>query len=143
MQFGAGTAAATLPFERDLALVAGPFNFATFVAALVPGYSLVTTAHGDGYITKLRAMPAFVDGWIDGLRQGASVGRAATARGVATALESFESLLRTELVDDPLAWRRDTWSAGSKSNSSVGMQNSNSERDSRSATFATSCSATA
>ncbi len=103
VQFSAGATAATLPFERDLALVAGPFNFATFVAALVPGYSLVTTAHGDGYITKLRAMPAFVDGWIDGLRQGASVGRAATARGVAAALESFESLLRTELVDDPLA----------------------------------------
>ncbi len=68
-------------------MVAGPFNFVTFVSVLIPGYSLVTREHGLGYISKLRSMPSFVDGWIDGLRDGARAGRVATARGVAGTTE--------------------------------------------------------
>ena len=103
IEFSARATAAMLPFERDLAMVAGPFNFFTFVAVLIPGYSLVTREHGLGYIAKLRSMPSFVDGWIDGLRDGAAAGRVATARGVAAAVDAFDALLRSDVADDPLA----------------------------------------
>lgn len=103
IEFSARATAATLPFERDLAMVAGPFNFVTFVSVLIPGYSLVTREHGLGYISKLRSMPSFVDGWIDGLRDGARAGRVATARGVAAAVDAFDALLRRDVTDDPLA----------------------------------------
>ena len=103
VDFSAEATAATLPFERDLAMVAGPFNFVTFVSVLIPGYSLVTREHGLGYIAKLRSMPAFVEGWIDGLREGARVGRIATARGVAAAVDAIDTLMRSDLADDPLA----------------------------------------
>ena len=103
IDFSARATAVTLPFERDLAMVAGPFNFVTFVSVLIPGYTLVTREHGLGYIAKLRSMPSFVDGWIDGLRDGARVGRIATARGVAAAVDAIDRLLRSQLADDPLA----------------------------------------
>ena len=103
IEFSARATAATLPFERDLAMVAGPFNFVTFVSVLIPGYSLVTREHGLGYISKLRSMPSFVDGWIDGLRDGARAGRVATARGVAAAVDAIDALLRRDVTDDPLA----------------------------------------
>ena len=103
VEFSARATAATLPFERDLALVAGPFNFATFVSVLIPGYSLVTREHGLGYIAKLRSMPAFIDGWIDGLRDGAAARRVATARGIAAAVVAFDALLCDDLANDPLA----------------------------------------
>ena len=103
IEFSARATALTLPFERDLAMVAGPFNFVTFVSVLIPGYSLVTREHGLGYIAKLQSMPSFVDGWIEGLRDGARGGRIATARGVAAAVDAIDTLLRGQPTDDPLA----------------------------------------
>ena len=88
---------------RDLVLVAGPFNFATFLSVLVPGYELITRRHGEGYVAKLRSLPSFVDGWIAGLRDGAASGRVATARGVPAAVAAFDALLEADLADDPLA----------------------------------------
>ncbi len=70
LSFSAGATAVSLPYARDLALVAGSFNFATFVAVLVPGYALTSVDHGRGYIAKLRSLPSFVDGWVAGLREG-------------------------------------------------------------------------
>jgi uncharacterized protein (DUF885 family) len=103
IQFSAESTTATLPYERDLQLVAGPFNFATFVSVLIPGYSLVSPDHGAGYIAKVRSMPSFIDGWIAGLRDGAALGRVATARGVNAAVDAFDALLSRNLVDHPLA----------------------------------------
>ncbi|MEO8264503.1 MAG: DUF885 domain-containing protein [Ilumatobacteraceae bacterium] len=103
IEFSARATVATLPFERDLAMVAGPFNFVTFVSVLIPGYSLVTREHGLGYIAKLRSMPSFVDRWIDGLRDGAGVGRVATARGVTAAVDAIDTLLHSDAANDPLA----------------------------------------
>jgi uncharacterized protein (DUF885 family) len=103
IRFSAEATTATLPFERDLSLVAGPFSFATFVSVLIPGYALSTREHGEGYITKLRSMPSFVDGWIAGLRDGAAVGRVATARGISAAVNAYDALLSCNLVDHPLA----------------------------------------
>ena len=56
IEFSARATTALLPYERDLLLVAGPFNFAAFVDVLVPGYALVTREHGQGYIDKVRSM---------------------------------------------------------------------------------------
>ncbi len=103
VEFSAGATIATLPFERDLALVSGPFNFAAFVSVLIPGYALATPEHGRGYVDKLRGMPMFVGNWINGLRDGAASGRVATARGIAAAIASYDALLSTSLVDHPLA----------------------------------------
>ncbi|MCU1359123.1 MAG: hypothetical protein JWN99_412 [Ilumatobacteraceae bacterium] len=103
LSFSADAVASLLPFDRDLTLVAGPFNIPAFLSVLVPGYSLATPAHGRGYITKIRALPAFLDGWIDGLRDGAAVGRLTTSRGLAAAVASFDSLLATPPANDPLA----------------------------------------
>jgi uncharacterized protein (DUF885 family) len=103
VEFSAKATAALLPFERDLSLVAGPFNFAAFVEVLVPGYSLVTAAHGHGYVAKLRSTPSFIDGWVSGLRDGAAAGRIATRRGVAAAIGALDALLSRDLADDPLA----------------------------------------
>jgi uncharacterized protein (DUF885 family) len=102
IEFSAMATTATLPYERDLALVAGPFSFATFLAVLIPGYSLVTPEHGRGYVAKLRSMPAFIDGWIDGLRDGAASGRVATRRGISAAIDAIDALLSRDPVDDSL-----------------------------------------
>jgi uncharacterized protein (DUF885 family) len=102
VEFSALATTATLPYERDLALVAGPFSFATFLAVLIPGYSLVTSEHGRGYVAKLRSMPSFIDGWIDGLRDGAASGRVATGRGISAAIDAFDAFLSRDPVDDPL-----------------------------------------
>lgn len=100
--FSARATAAGLPYTRDLSLVAGSFPFSAWLSVLVPGYTLVTRQHGQGYVTKLRALPGFVDGWISGLREGLAVGRVATARGVSNALAAYDVLLATEVADDPL-----------------------------------------
>ena len=101
--FSARATATLLPYERDLSLVAGPFDFATFMSVLIPGYSLVTPEHGDGYIAKLRAMPAFIDGWTAGLRDGAASGRVATTRGIIGAIAALDALLGADPAADPLA----------------------------------------
>ena len=80
--FSAQATAALLPFERDLSMVAGPFNVVAFLSVLVPGYALTTREHGTATSTKLRSLPSFLDGWIAGLRDGMSAGRVATRRGV-------------------------------------------------------------
>ncbi|MEO7370203.1 MAG: DUF885 domain-containing protein [Ilumatobacteraceae bacterium] len=103
VEFSADSTSVLLPFERDLGLVAGPFDFATFVTILVPGYSLTTRAHGQGYVAKLSAIPAFVDGWIAGLRDGAASGRSATARGIAGSVAALDGILSLEPADHPLA----------------------------------------
>ena len=103
VSFSAAATASSLPWMRNRGLVAGPFNFATFLSVLVPGYSLVTRSHGDGYIAKLNAVPFFVDGWVDGLRDGLSSGQTATARGLANAITEYDRLLGTDVSEDPLA----------------------------------------
>jgi uncharacterized protein (DUF885 family) len=103
IEFSARATTALLPYERDLSLVAGPFNFAAFVEVLVPGYALVTREHGRGYIDKLRSMPAFIDGWIAGLRDSAASGRVATARGILATTTALDRLLSTDVDDNPLA----------------------------------------
>ncbi len=102
IEFSAGATAALLPYERDLSLVAGPFNFVAFIEVLVPGYSLVTRPHGQGYIDKLRAMPAFIDGWMEGLRQSAASGTVTSARGISSTISALDRLLSSEVNDDPL-----------------------------------------
>ncbi|MDQ1423053.1 MAG: hypothetical protein QOD72_551 [Acidimicrobiaceae bacterium] len=103
LSFSAGSTAVGLPYLRDLSLVAGPANFATFLSVFVPSYVLSTRAHGRGYVDKVRSVPAFVDGWISGLREGLAVGRVATARGVARAVAAYDTLLAAAISDDPLA----------------------------------------
>lgn len=103
LSFNARATATELPFLRDLLLVASPFNFATFLTVLVPGYELTTRRHGEGYVAKLRSLPSFVDGWIAGLRDGMASGRVATARGIADTVAALDALLETDVADDPLA----------------------------------------
>ena len=102
LSFSARATASGLPYARDLGLVASPMSLPTFLSVLVPGYALTTVQHGEGYVAKLRALPAFVDGWMAGLRDGLSSGRAATARGVAGAIAAFDALLALDVGDDPL-----------------------------------------
>jgi uncharacterized protein (DUF885 family) len=124
--FSAQATAALLPFERDLSMVAGPFNIVAFLSVLVPGYALTTREHGDGYVTKLRSLPSFLDGWMAGLRDGVCAGRVATRRGVNHAVAGIDSLLARGIGDDPLLtqtppsemsgveidqWRSSVWSA--------------------------------
>ena len=103
IEFSARATTALLPYERDLFLVAGPFNFVAFVDVLVPGYSLVSREHGQGYIDKLQSMPAFVDGWMAGLRDSAALGRVATARGISSMITALDRLLSRDVKDDPLS----------------------------------------
>lgn len=103
IEFSARATTALLPYERDLSLVAGPFNFAAFVDVLVPGYSLVTRAHGQGYIDKLTAMPSFIEGWVAGLRDSAALGTVATSRGISATITALARLLDNDVSDDPLA----------------------------------------
>lgn len=100
--FGATAMVASLPYLRDSALVAGPVDLVTWMTVLVPAYGLTTAAHGRGYVQKLRSAPAFVDGWIDGLRDGAQAGRTATARGVLGAVSRIDDWLSLPLDEDPL-----------------------------------------
>lgn len=100
--FSARAVAATLPYERNFSMVAGTFNFAMFMTVLVPGYGLTTHEQAHGYIAKLRSLPSFIDGWVDGLREGAADGRSPTARGVMGAIAGLDSMLRTDPADDPL-----------------------------------------
>jgi len=103
VSFSAVATASTLPTLRDLTLVAAPFNFATYLSVLTPGYSLTTRAHGEGYVTKLRSLPSFVEAWTAGLREGAASGRAATARGVRAAVAELDAMVATDPANDPLA----------------------------------------
>jgi uncharacterized protein (DUF885 family) len=100
--FSARATAALLPFERDLSMVAGPFNLVAFLSTLVPGYALTTREHGTGYVTKLRSLPSFLDGWTAGLRDGMAAGRVATRRGVSHAIEGLDRLIALDAHDDPL-----------------------------------------
>ncbi len=95
--------AVTLPSMRDSSLVAGPMDAITVMSVLAPSYGLTTAGHGRGYVTKLRSVPTFVDGWIDGLRDGAAVGRTATGRGVARAIGQIDRWLALSIDDDPMA----------------------------------------
>jgi uncharacterized protein (DUF885 family) len=103
VSFSAAATAAQLPWMCNRGLVSSPFNFATFLSVLVPGYRLVTHRHGEGYVAKLDAIPVFIDGWIDGLRDGLGKGQLATARGIANAIEAYDRLLSTDVSSDPLA----------------------------------------
>jgi uncharacterized protein (DUF885 family) len=103
VSFSATATASMLPWTRNRVLVAGPFNFATFLSVLVPGYGLVTRGHGEGYLAKLNGIPSFIDGWVDGLRDGLAAGQAATRRGVVNAIAEYDRLLETDLSRDPLA----------------------------------------
>ena len=73
------------------------------MGVLAPSYGLRTAEHGRGYVTKLRSVPEFVDGWIDGLRDGAAVGRIATGRGVTRAIDGIDRWLELPLDGDPMA----------------------------------------
>src|SRR4029077_13458069 len=70
---------------------------------LIPGYTLASAEHGRGYVAKLRSMPSFVEGWINGIGEGAAAGRVATARGISDAIAAYDALLGRDLADDPLA----------------------------------------
>jgi uncharacterized protein (DUF885 family) len=102
VSFSAESTAASLPFSRDLSLVAGPSSFAMFLSVLVPAYALTTREHGRGYVDKLRSLPWFVDRWLSGVRDGLDAGRVPTARGVAAAVATYDALLATAVGDDPL-----------------------------------------
>jgi uncharacterized protein (DUF885 family) len=100
--FSADATAIALPWLRNRALVSGPMNFTAFLSVLVPNYGLVTRQHGDGYVTKLRGIPSFIDAWIDGMRAGLADGHAATRRGVANAIAQYDRLLTTGISADPI-----------------------------------------
>ena len=102
IEFSARSIAASLPYVRDSALVAGPMDALTVMSLLAPSYGLQTAEHGRGYVTKLRSVPEFVDGWIDGLRNGAAVGRTATARGAVRALDRIDRWLKLPIDGDPM-----------------------------------------
>ncbi|MDO8362767.1 MAG: DUF885 domain-containing protein [Actinomycetota bacterium] len=102
VEFSARAGASILPYARDVTLVAGAINMAAFLTVMVPGYALTTREHGQGYITKLRSSPAFIDGWIAGLREGLGAGRCATARGIMAAIAELDTLLDTDPAHDPL-----------------------------------------
>jgi uncharacterized protein (DUF885 family) len=101
--FSAGTSAASLPWYRDRELVSAPIGFVAFLPVFVPRYALTTRQHGDGYLAKLAGVGPFVDGWIDGLREGLAEGRVATARGVRGSIEEFEAQLALDVAEDALA----------------------------------------
>jgi uncharacterized protein (DUF885 family) len=92
----------SLPYTRDLSLVAGAFNLMAFLSYMVPGYGLTTRQHGRGYVAKLRSCPSFIDGWIAGLHEGLAVGRCATARGVSSAIAQLDDIIDSDPADDPL-----------------------------------------
>ncbi len=102
VEFNATSIAATLPYARDSSLVAGPMDALSTMSVLATSYGLTTAEHGRGYVTKLRSIPAFVDGWIDGLRSGAAVGRTAPARGVMRAIGDIDHWLTLPLDADPM-----------------------------------------
>ena len=101
--FSAAATASLLPWMRNRGLVSGPSSFAVFLEVFVPGYSLASRRHGEGYIAKLDGIPDFIDGWVDGLRDGLAAGQTATGRGVANAIAAYDRLLGTEASRDPLA----------------------------------------
>lgn len=102
VEFSARAMIASLPYLRDSALVAGPFDVVTWMTVLVPAYELTTAAQGRGYAQKLRSAPEFIDRWIDGLRDGSQLGRTATARGVARAVSRIDDWLALPFEQDPL-----------------------------------------
>jgi uncharacterized protein (DUF885 family) len=102
VEFSATAMIASLPYFRDSALVAGPFDVVTWMTVLVPAYGLTTADQALGYVQKVRSAPEFIDWWIDGLRDGSQVGRTATARGVARAVGRIDDWLALPFEEDPL-----------------------------------------
>jgi uncharacterized protein (DUF885 family) len=101
--FHAGTSAVSLPWFRDRELVSAPIGLVAILPVFVPRYALTTREHGEGYVAKLTAFGPFVDGWVDGLREGVADGRVATARCVQGSIEGFEAQLARDVADDELA----------------------------------------
>ena len=101
--FSAGSTAVSLPWTRDRDMVSAPTGFAAFLPVFVPRYPLATKEHGEGYVAKLNGFGSFVDGWVDGLREGVGAGRVATARGIRGSIEEYEAMLARDVADDPLA----------------------------------------
>jgi uncharacterized protein (DUF885 family) len=95
--------AVDLPWYRDRELVSAPIGLVANLPVYVPRYALTTREHGDGYVAKLTGFGSFVDGWIDGLREGVAEGRVPTARGVRGSIEGFEDQMTGAVADDALA----------------------------------------
>ncbi len=100
--FSARATASTLPYTRDISLVAGMFNVMAFLRFMVPGYGLTTREHGRGYVAKLRSTPSFIETWIAGLQEGLAEGRCATARGITEAIAQLDDIIDCDPADDPL-----------------------------------------
>ncbi len=101
--FSARSMMATLPYARDLTLVAGAVNLATFLTVMAPGYALTSADDGRRFINKMRGVPLFIEQLIDGLRGGVEDGRCASARGVQRAIREIDDILATRPADDARA----------------------------------------
>ena len=101
--FSARSSMATLPYARDLTLVAGAVNLTTILTVMAPGYALTSADDGRRYISKMRGVPLFIDQLIDGLRSGVEEGRCASARGLQRAIREIDDILATHPAQDVLA----------------------------------------
>jgi uncharacterized protein (DUF885 family) len=66
-------------------------------------FPLATAEHGERYHQKLRAFPAFVDGWSDGLRAAVSDGDVPSRRLVEAEIGLVDELLSAALSTGPFA----------------------------------------
>jgi uncharacterized protein (DUF885 family) len=67
------------------------------IFTFLPRYPLVTASHGDRYLAKIRALPAFIDGWRARLTAAAAAGRAPIRYLVDRVIDSLDTHLALPL----------------------------------------------
>lgn len=100
----ARAAATALTWRTEQTMVNPAFSFHTSVLNFVARYSLVTSQHGDDYLTKLRRLPALLDEIGRELVVSAAAGNIALARHLNASASSIDGYLAGPSGgDDPLA----------------------------------------
>lgn len=102
MAQGLREVAATSDVRAELTMPNADIGLVAYLHWAVNGYALVTPEHGERYHEKLRRFPATVDDLVDRLDEAALAGRAPLRRHSERAVELIDSLLVSDVADDPL-----------------------------------------
>ncbi len=95
--FSARSAAIFLEIRPPLTAINPGMGLVASMLTFLPRYPLVTVDHGDRYLDKLRAFPAFVDGWCARLRLAADAGIVPIRHLVESQVQMLDDTLDTPL----------------------------------------------
>jgi uncharacterized protein (DUF885 family) len=103
VSFSARSAAILQAIRPQLTAINPAEGLVAMMLTFLPRYPLVTADHGARYHDKLRAFPAFVEGWCERLRAEAGAGTVPIRHLVARQVAMLDATLSAPLSAGPLA----------------------------------------